>query len=114
VRGLAQRLSLPVPGRVVEPEADRVGAAGRNPTVLSEIGSVRPCLAVPTRLRLRLSHTPPQGEGEGRRACDQSSSILSAAMKASCGISTLPNWRIRFLPAFCFSSSFFFRVASPP
>ena len=44
----------------------------------------------------------------------QSSSIFSAAMKASCGISTLPNWRIRFLPAFCFSSSFFLRVASPP
>lgn len=41
-------------------------------------------------------------------------SILSAEMKASCGISTLPNWRIRFFPAFCFSSSFFFRVASPP
>ncbi len=41
-------------------------------------------------------------------------SILSAAMKASCGISTLPNWRIFFLPAFCFSSSLRLRVASPP
>ena len=28
----------------------------------------------------------------------QFSSIFSAAMKASCGISTLPNWRIFFLP----------------
>ncbi len=27
-------------------------------------------------------------------------------MKASCGISTLPTWRMRFLPFFCFSSSF--------
>lgn len=42
------------------------------------------------------------------------SSILSALMKACCGISTLPNWRIFFFPAFCFSRSFFFRVASPP
>ena len=41
-------------------------------------------------------------------------SILSAEINASCGISTFPNWRIFFLPAFCFSSSFFFRVASPP
>jgi hypothetical protein len=35
-------------------------------------------------------------------------------MNASCGISTFPNWRIFFLPAFCLSSSFRFRVASPP
>jgi len=26
----------------------------------------------------------------------------------------LPNCRIRFLPSFCFSSSFRFRVISPP
>ena len=26
-------------------------------------------------------------------------------MNASCGISTFPNWRILFLPAFCLSSS---------
>ncbi len=41
-------------------------------------------------------------------------SIFSASMKASCGISTLPNWRMRFLPAFCFSRSLRLRVASPP
>jgi hypothetical protein len=41
-------------------------------------------------------------------------SIFRAEMKASCGMSTLPNWRIFFLPAFCFSRSFFLRVASPP
>ena len=41
-------------------------------------------------------------------------SILSAAIKASCGISTLPNWRMRFLPAFCLSSSLRLRVTSPP
>ena len=44
----------------------------------------------------------------------QSSSSLRTAMNASCGTSTVPNWRIRFLPSFCFSSSFFFRVMSPP
>jgi hypothetical protein len=43
-----------------------------------------------------------------------SSPMRRAAMKASCGISTLPYCRIRFLPSFCFSSSFRFRVMSPP
>ncbi len=42
------------------------------------------------------------------------SSIFSAEMNASCGMSTRPNWRIFFLPFFCFSRSFFLRVASPP
>ena len=41
-------------------------------------------------------------------------STFSAAMKASCGMSTLPNCRIFFLPSFCFSRSFRFRVMSPP
>ena len=43
-----------------------------------------------------------------------SSPIFSAAMNASCGISTLPNWRIFFLPRFCASRSLRLRVASPP
>ena len=46
--------------------------------------------------------------------CAQFPSIFKAAMKASCGISTLPNSRIFFLPAFCFSSSLRFLVMSPP
>jgi hypothetical protein len=41
-------------------------------------------------------------------------STFSAAINASCGISTLPYCRMRFLPSFCFSSSLRFRVASPP
>ena len=41
-------------------------------------------------------------------------SIFSAAMKASCGMSTLPNWRIFFLPSFCLSRSLRLRVMSPP
>src|SRR5262249_26364792 len=45
---------------------------------------------------------------------DGYTSTFSAAMNASCGMSTLPNWRMRFLPSFCFSSSLRLRVASPP
>ena len=41
-------------------------------------------------------------------------SIFSTARNASLGTCTVPNWRIRFFPSFCFSSSFFFRVISPP
>ncbi len=43
-----------------------------------------------------------------------SSSSFSTAMNASVGICTVPRERIFFLPSFCFSSSFFFRVMSPP
>ncbi len=41
-------------------------------------------------------------------------SILRTAKKASCGTSTRPTCRIRFLPAFCFSSSLRLREISPP
>ena len=44
----------------------------------------------------------------------QSLSNLSTAMKASVGTCTVPRLRIFFLPSFCFSSSFFLRVMSPP
>ncbi len=43
-----------------------------------------------------------------------SSLIRSTARNASCGISTAPTIFMRFLPAFCFSRSFFLRVMSPP
>ena len=42
------------------------------------------------------------------------SSSFSTLINAFCGISTFPTWRIRFLPSFCFSRSFFFREISPP
>ena len=42
------------------------------------------------------------------------SSSLSTAKNASVGTFTDPRLRMRFLPSFCFSSSFFFRVTSPP
>jgi hypothetical protein len=40
-----------------------------------------------------------------QRSIAPQTSTLGAAMKASCGMSTLPNWRMRFLPSFCFSRS---------
>ena len=40
--------------------------------------------------------------------------MLSTARNASCGTSTMPTCFIRFLPAFCFSSSFRLREMSPP
>ena len=53
-------------------------------------------------------------EGGLSRAATHYSSSFSTDMNASWGTSTLPSWRMRFLPSFCFSSSFFFRVMSPP
>ena len=44
----------------------------------------------------------------------ESESSFSTAVNASLGRVTLPSWRIFFLPSFCFSSSFFLRVMSPP
>ena len=41
-------------------------------------------------------------------------STFNMLMKASCGISTLPTFFIRFLPSACCSSSFRLRVTSPP
>ena len=47
-------------------------------------------------------------------SCYQSLSSFRTAMKASVGTCTVPRFRIFFLPSFCFSSSFFLRVMSPP
>lgn len=41
-------------------------------------------------------------------------SIFNTARNADCGTSTEPIWRMRFLPAFCFSSSLRLRDMSPP
>ncbi len=41
-------------------------------------------------------------------------SIFNTARNADCGTSTLPIWRMRFLPFFCFSSSLRLREISPP
>ncbi len=56
----------------------------------------------------------PLGQGKRGGAGAPYPSIFSALMNADCGISTLPNWRIFFLPAFCLSSSLRLRETSPP
>jgi hypothetical protein len=71
--------------------------------LIGALAADRPALAAADR---------PCGESVGRPF--PHTSTFSAAMNASCGMSTLPNWRIFFLPAFCFSSSLRLRVASPP
>ena len=40
--------------------------------------------------------------------------VLRISMNTSEGTSTVPILRMRFLPSFCFSRSFFLRVMSPP
>jgi phosphatidylethanolamine-binding protein (PEBP) family uncharacterized protein len=55
---------------------------------------------------------PTRVDGGRQRATH--TSTFSAAMNASCGMSTLPNWRMRFLPSFCLSKSLRLRVTSPP
>ena len=82
-------------------------------------GGVNPPSAkvLPSAKRLHaLTRAPPPGAPEGAKKLRPqfSSSSLSTAMNASVGICTLPRLRIFFLPSFCFSSSFFFRVISPP
>ena len=55
-----------------------------------------------------------QSESRPPRVHSYSSSSFNTAMNASDGTATVPNVRMRFLPSFCFSRSFFFRVISPP
>ena len=56
-----------------------------------------------------------RGPRKAKRKCSAySSSSLRTAINASVGNCTVPRVRIFFLPSFCFSSSFFFRVMSPP
>ena len=52
--------------------------------------------------------------GVGHRSAPHQSSSLRAEMNTSPGTSTRPIAFIFFLPSFCFSSSFLFRVMSPP
>ena len=71
----------------------------------------------PRRNRSYGACAPPHAAGPQRAEEDAGlsySSSLSTAMNASVGSCTLPRLRIFFLPSFCFSSSFFFRVMSPP
>ena len=62
-------------------------------------------ISVPVRGRLAAAR---------RKVKNQSLSSFSTAINASVGTCTVPRLRIFFFPAFCFSSSFFLRVMSPP
>jgi hypothetical protein len=62
----------------------------------------------------RLAHARRADSGTGVNAPGYSCPTFNTARKASCGISTRPTRFIRFLPSFCFSSSFRFRLMSPP
>jgi hypothetical protein len=71
-----------------------------------------PCAAAPG-LWIPGSRASPAPRNDGVKLRPHTSTF-SAAINASCGMSTLPNCRMRFLPSFCLSSSFRLRVASPP
>jgi len=71
-----------------------------DPRCLMWLGAPPPAAAAAARLRSQ--------EGKNH------SSSLRTARNASVGTCTVPRLRIFFLPSFCFSSSFFLRVMSPP
>jgi hypothetical protein len=76
-----------------------------------------PChgaLRVANELALQGIQVSSSGERGRSDEFPQSSLAFNAAMNALCGISTSPNWRMRFLPAFCLSSSLRLREMSPP
>lgn len=61
----------------------------------------------------------PEKNLESKAAGQQSTgnghqSSFNTSKNAFCGTSTLPIWRIFFLPFFCFSSNLRFREISPP
>ncbi len=88
----------------------KVERVGRQQEQKTENGAEAPfCKRV-----YRRSVAPQSRTMRSRKNGQPQLSILRAEMNASCGMSTLPNWRIFFLPAFCLSKSFRFRVASPP
>ncbi len=87
-----------------------------NKTAQDQVQSHRPPGSRIQRLRKRMVSGDQGFEHRtlGKRGSPRHPSIFNAEMNASCGISTLPNWRIFFLPAFCLSSSLRLRDASPP
>ena len=117
-RGLSERLQVPLSAGAkgisgVEGGESRSSGAGALPGTAAQGGPgsgwPHPLPSVALRRMLPLTaRTEPLSDQRPQL------SIFSALMKAACGISTLPNWRIFFLPAFCFSRSLRLRVASPP
>ncbi len=82
---------------------------GARPAGLARAGPAGPCCSLPAAV-----------EGAGDEVSTERPygrilhPIFNAARNASCGISTWPTWRMRFLPSFCFSRSLRLRVMSPP
>ena len=70
--------------------------------------------ADPCKKHIALQKKGSRALGRGIPCNHQSLSSLRTAMNASVGTCTVPRFRIFFLPSFCFSSSFFLRVISPP
>ena len=71
---------------------------------------------IPSQVSLILIHAAQRRLAAARRKAKRSYSLssLSTAMNASVGTCTVPRFLIFFFPSFCFSSSFFLRVMSPP
>ena len=61
------------------------------------------------RLACQAAQAAARAAGNENRG-EHQASILRAARKALWGISTLPNWRMRFLPSFCLSRSLRLRL----
>src|SRR5690606_13613214 len=74
-------------------------------TAVAGLGRPRRAGTFPAGIRALATVAPEAVLNAAPNAAYEPSPILRAARKADCGISTLPYWRIRFLPSFCFSNS---------
>ena len=109
LQGEGRRGSSRVEGTVECDEGDEGALTAGPPTRRQYVAiAVRKGTAAPR------GPTPDQGALTLLVACAPAPSEVSAAMKASGGTSTEPMFFIRFLPAFCFSSSLRLREMSPP
>ena len=110
-----RRDQLRVPGR--EGEADEA-AVGRAHQCDRRFGGQRFGELMPPHLARQVEPVPHIRAGDaGVNEDDQPSpspDSSSTARNASCGTSTRPTCFMRFLPAFCFSSSLRLRLTSPP
>ena len=125
----AAQILGPEAGRRAAADVDRVHrVAAACPAVFADVAQQRGDVAahqvaVGDRIKIAvaaLAHAERDVEIQPERpvpitkSAHFSSSSFSTAMNASVGICTVPSERIFFLPSFCFSSSFFLRVMSPP
>ena len=110
-----RRDQLRVPGREVEADEAAVGRAHQRDRRFGGQGFGEP---MPPHLARQVEPLPHLRAGDaGVNEDDQPSpspDSSSTARNASCGTSTRPTCFMRFLPAFCFSSSLRLRLTSPP